>query len=279
MTIAIIGLGLIGGSMALALRSQLNVYVIGVESNLVHQEQAIKLGLVHELLELDTAINISDLIILAVPVDIIESLLPKILDQITPKTVLIDLGSTKEAICEFISNHTMRSRFVAAHPLAGTEFSGPQAAQKGLFQNKKNIICDKERSDPDALDLALRLFGSLGLHTSFMSAKDHDKHLAYVSHLSHVSSFMLGLTVLDIEKDERQIFDLAGTGFASTVRLAKSHPNTWVAIFDKNSKYILEALDSYIVHLQQFRSSIDASDIDALKRLMTKSNEIKRILE
>lgn len=279
MTIAIIGLGLIGGSMAIDLKSQLNVHVIGVESNLDHQKQAIDLGLVHEMMELNAAVLKSDIVILAVPVDIIEGLLKKILDKIHPKTVLIDLGSTKEAICNIISTHAMRSRFVASHPLAGTEFSGPKAAQSGLFHNKKNIICESEKSDSDALELALRLFGSLGLKTSFMTAKDHDKHLAYVSHLSHVSSFMLGLTVLDIERDERQIFDLAGTGFASTVRLAKSHPNTWAAIFDKNSKFILDALDSYIVHLQQFRSLVETKDIEGLKQLMIKSNEIKRILE
>lgn len=279
MNITIVGLGLIGGSVALDLKSQMNVHVIGVDTNLGHQEVAMDLGLVHEVMDLDVAVLKSDIIILAVPVDIIELILPNLLDNISKKSVLIDLGSTKDAICKMIWHHKNRGRFVAAHPLAGTEFSGPKAALRGLFQNKKNIICESEKSDPDALALALRLFDSLGMKTSFMSAQDHDKHLAYVSHLSHVSSFMLGLTVLDIEKDEKQIFDLAGTGFASTVRLAKSHPSTWAAIFDKNSKFVLEALDSYIAHLQQFRSMIEAKDIDCLKQLMTKSNDIKRILE
>ncbi|MFN8339103.1 MAG: prephenate dehydrogenase [Saprospiraceae bacterium] len=279
MNITIVGLGLIGGSVALDLKSQMNVHVIGVDTNLSHQEAAMDLGLVHEVMDLDAAVLKSDIIILAVPVDIIELILPNLLDNISKKSVLIDLGSTKDAICKMIWHHKNRGRFVAAHPLAGTEFSGPKAALRGLFQNKKNIICESEKSDPDALALALRLFDSLGMKTSFMSAQDHDKHLAYVSHLSHVSSFMLGLTVLDIEKDEKQIFDLAGTGFASTVRLAKSHPSTWAAIFDKNSKFVLEALDSYIAHLQQFRSMIEAKDIDCLKQLMTKSNDIKRILE
>lgn len=220
MNITIVGLGLIGGSVALDLKSQMNVHVIGVDTNLSHQEAAMDLGLVHEVMDLDAAVLKSDIIILAVPVDIIELILPNLLDNISKKSVLIDLGSTKDAICKMIWHHKNRGRFVAAHPLAGTEFSGPKAALRGLFQNKKNIICESEKSDPDALALALRLFDSLGMKTSFMSAQDHDKHLAYVSHLSHVSSFMLGLTVLDIEKDEKQIFDLAGTGFASTVRLA-----------------------------------------------------------
>jgi len=279
MNIAIIGLGLIGGSIAKDLSSQLNVHVIGVDLSELHQKQALELGLVHQLMDLDEAISACKIIIIAVPVDKIEQLLPTVLTKIDDDVTVIDVGSTKAEICRIISNHPKRNRFVAAHPLAGTEFSGPTAAMKGLFQGKKNIICESEKTDVDALEISLKVFESLGLTTSFMSAEEHDKHLAYVSHLSHVSSFMLGLTVLDIEQDEKQIFELAGTGFASTVRLAKSNPKTWSAIFDKNKTYLLEALDSYILHLQHFRQHIAVDDTNATEMLMTRSNEIRRILK
>ena len=278
MKVTVIGLGLIGGSIAKDLKSQLNVNVIGVDSSAEHIQQALDLGIIHESTDLLSAITKADIIVISIPVNNIETLLPEVLDKINQTTTVIDVGSTKEEICRSISKHPSRNRFVAAHPLAGTEFSGPTAAIKGLFQNKKNIICEKDKSAPDALDVALRLFDSLGMTTAFMSPKEHDKHLAYVSHLSHVSSFMLGLTVLDIEKDEKQIFDLAGTGFASTVRLAKSNPKTWSAIFGKNRKYLLEALDSYIIHLQNFRKLIDIKDTHGTEKLMSESNKIKRIL-
>ena len=279
MKITVIGLGLIGGSIAKDLKSQLNVKVYGVDASESHQKLALDHALVHEIVTLEEGLKVADIVILAIPVDKIEGILPNILDQIDEKTTVIDVGSTKSDICNAISLHPRRSRFVAAHPLAGTEFSGPAAALKGLFQNKKNIITEPEKSDADALESALRVFESLGMVTSFMTAEEHDKHLAYVSHLSHVSSFMLGLTVLDIEKDEKQIFDLASTGFESTVRLAKSNPKTWSAIFGKNKKYLLEALDSYIVHLENFRHHIRENDTEETERLMVRSNDIKRILK
>lgn len=279
MKITVIGLGLIGGSIAKDLKSQLNVKVYGIDSSESHQKLALDHGLVHEIVSLDEGLKLADIVILAIPVDKIEGILPNILDQIDQKTTVIDVGSTKSDICNAISLHPRRSRFVAAHPLAGTEFSGPTAALKGLFQNKKNIITEPEKSDVDALESAQKVFESLGMVTSFMTAEEHDKHLAYVSHLSHVSSFMLGLTVLDIEKDEKQIFDLASTGFESTVRLAKSNPKTWSAIFGKNKKYLLEALDSYIVHLENFRHHIRENDTEETEKLMHRSNDIKRILK
>lgn len=278
MKITVIGLGLIGGSIAKDLKSQLNVRVYGVDASEIHQQLALEHGLVHEILTLEDGLKVADIVIMAIPVDKIEGILSNILDQINKNTTVIDVGSTKSDICVSISLHPKRSRFVAAHPLAGTEFSGPTAALKGLFQNKKNIITEPEKSADDALESALKVFESLGMVTTFMTPEEHDKHLAYVSHLSHVSSFMLGLTVLDIEKDEKQIFNLAGTGFESTVRLAKSNPKTWSAIFGKNKKYLLEALDSYILHLENFRHHIRENNTAETERLMTKSNDIKRIL-
>ena len=279
MKITVIGLGLIGGSMAKDLKSQLNVHVCGVDESSDHAKLALEMGLVHTIATLDEGLNGAEIVIISIPVDKIEVLLTSVLDKIGERTTVIDVGSTKAQICHTISDHKNRSRFVAAHPLSGTEFSGPTAALKGLFQDKKNIICESEKSAPDAIDTALRLFESLGMITTFMTPDEHDKHLAYVSHLSHVSSFMLGLTVLDIEKDEKQIFDLAGTGFASTVRLAKSNPKTWSAIFGKNKKYLVEALDSYILHLENFRKHIKENNISATEELITASNDIKRILK
>lgn len=278
MNITITGLGLIGGSMARDLKSQLNVTVRGIDASPEHARLAGEMELVHEMTSFEEGLKGADIVILAVPVDKIEEMLPFILDHTSDATTVIDVGSTKSEICRAVESHPYRSRYVAAHPLAGTEYSGPAAAVRGLFMGKKNIICEPEKSGKNALATALALFESLGMNTLFMSAEEHDKHLAYVSHLSHVSSFMLGLTVLDIEQDEKQIFELAGTGFASTVRLAKSNPATWSAIFGKNRKYVLEALNSYIAHLSGFRDRLEEGDLAATQQLMTASNEIKRIL-
>jgi len=278
MNITIVGLGLIGGSMARDLKSQLNVRVKGVDTSAHHSRLAGELGLVHEMVNLNDGLNGADIVILAVPVDKIEEMLPDILNHTSAHTTVVDVGSTKSEMCRAVEGHPHRSRYVAAHPLAGTEYSGPEAAIRGLFTGKKNIICEPEKSNEQVLKTALALFDSLGMNTLFMAAEEHDKHLAYVSHLSHVSSFMLGLTVLDIEKDEKQIFELAGTGFASTVRLAKSNPATWSAIFGKNQKYVLEALNSYIAHLSGFRDRLEEGNLAAAQQLMAASNDIKRIL-
>ncbi len=278
MKVSIIGLGLIGGSIAKDLKSQINVTVYGVDNNPDHAEQAVELGLIQEMKNLEESMNESDVIIMAIPVNHIESLLPSILDNVNGNQTVIDVGSTKEKICEAVKTHTNRSRYVAAHPLAGTEYSGPTAAIPRLFVDKKNIICDRDLSAEDALNTALKIFRSIGMKTYFLNPAEHDKHLAYVSHLSHVSSFMLGLTVLDIEKDESQIFNLASTGFASTVRLAKSNPKTWAPIFEKNKKHLATALDSYIKYLNKFKEALEKDDVNSSRELMKEANDIKRIL-
>mgnify|MGYP000090939578 CR=1 FL=1 len=277
--ITVIGLGLIGGSIAQDLRSQLGVYVIGVDANADHRREALSIGLVDEIKDLEESLSDTTVVILATPVHIIERQLIDILDMMGDDMTIIDVGSTKHAICDAVQGHPRRGQYVAAHPLAGTEFSGPQAAKRGLFQGAKNIICEKSKSDPKSLDIAIDIFRSLGMTSYYMTAEEHDRHLAYVSHLSHVTSFALGLTVLDIEKDEKQIFNLASTGFRSTSRLAKSNPNTWAAIFDKNSKPLIKALDGYIETLQKFRSAINDNDKEAMFALMKEANKIKRILK
>jgi len=277
--VTVIGLGLIGGSIAKELRTQLNVEVTGIDSNPDHEKKALTLGLIHKTGKTsDDAIASADLIILAIPVNAIEKTLAGFLSEMSAHAVLIDVGSTKEKICKSVSEHPRRGRFVAAHPLAGTEFSGPEAAHKGLFVGKKNIICEKERSDADALALVEKIFESLGMETYYLTAEEHDKHLAYVSHLSHISSFTLSLTVLDMEKDESQIFNLASTGLASTVRLAKSNPATWSPIFEKNSEHLISAIDQYSAHLKSFKKALIEKDGKRLKEMMLSANRIKKIL-
>jgi prephenate dehydrogenase len=280
MKVTIVGLGLIGGSLALGLRkSGLASELIGVDRNEAHARQALELGLVDKILPEGEALDQASLVILAIPVNALNAFLPMVLDIIKKDTVVIDAGSTKSSICKVISSHPKRNQFVAAHPIAGTENSGPAAAFHGLFKDKTNIICEPEKSSDTALALAKKIFDSLEMKTIFMEAEEHDKHVAYVSHLSHVSSFLLGQTVLDIEKDEKNIFDLAGSGFASTVRLAKSSPDMWAPIFEQNSEYLSQALLEYIMHLQRFHYHLMKHDTKELHRIMSKANEIRRVLD
>jgi prephenate dehydrogenase len=273
-------LGLIGGSIAIDLRKAgLATEVIGVDMNSENALKAIELALVDKVLSAEQALHDADLVVIAIPVNALSQLLPSVLDAIKPGAVVIDAGSTKSLICRAVVNHPKRDQFVAAHPIAGTENSGPTAAFEGLFRNKTNIICEKEKSSVNALVVAERVFHALGMRTIFMEAEEHDKHVAYVSHLSHVSSFLLGQTVLDIEKDEKNIFALAGSGFASTVRLAKSSPEMWAPIFEQNLEYLSQALQEYIMHLQRFHYLLLKKDTNEIHRIMSKANEIRRVLE
>jgi len=277
MKLCVIGLGLIGGSIAKECRS-LGYEVIGVDQDPTHQDKAIDFGLVDSIQTIEAALMISDVFCIAIPVDAVEAVSLSLLDQIKWTQTVFDVGSTKGNICAAVRAHPKRSRFVAAHPLAGTEFSGPGAAILNLFRGKKNIVSDEDLSDADALDSVLTIFNDLGMQSLFMQSDAHDRHMAYVSHLSHVSAFTLSLTVLDIEQDQKQIFNLASTGFESTVRLAKSNPETWASIFDKNASHLSDALNGYIHHLQHFKQVIDTGDKVAAKALMQKANEIKRVL-
>jgi prephenate dehydrogenase len=279
MKTTIVGLGLIGGSIAIDLRkSGIATELIGIDLNTVHAVKALELGLVDKIETEDKAIATADLIILAIPVSALSQLLPSILDSINKTATVIDTGSTKASICRAVSLHPHRSQFVAAHPIAGTENSGPEAAFSGLFRSKTNIICEKEKSSDHALSVAEKVFGALGMNTINMEPEEHDKHVAYVSHLSHVSSFLLGQTVLDIERDEKNIFALAGSGFSSTVRLAKSSPDMWAPIFEQNAEYLSQALLEYIMHLQKFQYHLMKRDVKELHKAMTEANQIRRVL-
>jgi prephenate dehydrogenase len=276
MNIGVIGLGLIGGSMARDLRSAgVASRVVGVDANPVHAERALALGLVDAIAGLEEAAASADVLLVCIPVNAIQSLLPPIMD-LPGNAVVIDTGSTKSLICRAVREHPARERFVAAHPIAGTENSGPDAA--GLFAGKVNIICEPNRSGSKAMEVARLVFDTLQMKTTFMDPDEHDKHVAYVSHLSHVSSFLLGQTVLDIEKDEKNIFTLAGSGFASTVRLAKSSPDMWAPIFEQNAGFLTRALEEYIAHLKRFHQCLVNRETTQMHEILSRANEIRRVL-
>ncbi len=280
MIVSIIGLGLIGGSLAISIReNELAKRIIGVDSSNKNAEDALAIRLVDEITNIETAVPLADLIIIAVPVDQTKLILPKVLDSVNKYSTVIDVGSTKEGICRAADQHRNRGNFVATHPITGTENYGPSAAIPELFNDKLSIICDSERSFDFAILQTEKLYKSLGMKIINMKSKEHDLHAAYVSHLSHISSFTLGLTVLEIEKNEETIFELAGSGFASTVRLAKSSPDMWAPIFDQNSKHLSEALNAYIKNLQLFKKLIEKKQTKEIYNLMKEANDIGRILE
>ncbi|MGF7231206.1 prephenate dehydrogenase [Arachidicoccus sp.] len=279
MTTAVIGLGLIGGTFALALKDEnISTRVIGVENNEEHAAKALQLGLVAEVLPLKQAVELADFIILATPVTIAAAQLPEILDTITNQ-VVTDTGSTKLGLIEAIKNHPRRGRYVPSHPMWGTEFSGPEAARHNVLNGIVNIICDKEDSDADALSFVENIYHKIGMRLVYMEGVAHDTHLAYVSHISHISSFALANTVLGKEKEEDTIFNLASSGFESTVRLAKSNFATWVPVFKQNKENVLDVLNEYISQLRKFKSALEKENWEYLKELIEESNKIKKILK
>ena len=279
MTVTVVGIGLIGGSFALALRDKgIAKRVIGVESNEEHKRKALALRLVDEVKELNEAIKESDLIFLAVPVDAATALLPSILDKVD-KQVVMDAGSTKDGIIEAIKDHPKRKRFVGTHPMWGTEYSGPEAAVRGAFEGKATVICNKEESDEDAVELVENIYRQLGMHLVYMNAKAHDVHVAYVSHISHITSFALANTVLEKEREEDAIFELASGGFESTVRLAKSNAAMWVPVLMQNRENVLDVLNEHLSQLRKFKACLEKENYDYLQELIENANKIKRILK
>ncbi|UFH46821.1 prephenate dehydrogenase [Flavobacterium galactosidilyticum] len=278
MKIYIIGIGLIGGSMALDIKAlHPNATICGIDANENHLKEAIALGVVDVVGKMEDLVS-ADFVILSVPVDVAMVVLPTVLDAIGDDTIVFEVGSTKMPICDAVANHSKRRNFIATHPIAGTEFSGPSAAIHGLFQGKTNIICEVEKTAFKLQEKALELFRELGMRIRYMEPKSHDKHIAYVSHLSHISSFMLGKTVINKEKHEQDIFDMAGSGFESTVRLAKSSPAMWTPIFKQNRKQVVKTLEEYISNLTQFKDLLINEDYNAIFEEMESVNRIKEIL-
>ena len=279
MKIYIIGVGLIGGSFAMEMRKLFpKASIIGIDKSENNLNKAYEIGIIDKKSCLSEISN-ADIILVSVPVKSIINLLPNILDKVNKNTLVIDFGSTKNSICDLIKDHPNRENFLATHPIAGTEFSGPTAAHKGLFANKNIIICDKHRTNQSSLEIALKIFKSMKMKISYMNPDSHDKHIAYVSHLSHLSSFMLGKTVMDEEKNEKNIFDMAGSGFESTVRLAKSSPEMWTDIFEDNKENIIKSLDDYIENLIQINSLIKDDRFNEIELQLKSTNYIKTILK
>ena len=279
MKILIAGLGLIGGSFALALRDrEIADEILGVEKSDENAAEALRLGLADRIVTLEEGVPQADLVVLATPVDTIPLMAVKALNHVTDRQVVMDMGSIKAELCEVISMHARRGRFVAAHPMWGTEYSGPRAAQHGAFTGRNAVLCEAERSDADALATVERIFRTLDVPVVYMGAEEHDLHAAYVSHISHVTSFELALTVLEKEREERHIFDLAGGGFESTVRLAKSAAATWVPILLRNKYNVLDVLREHIHQLQIMRRMIERDDAEGLTSAFGKANSIQRII-
>lgn len=279
LNIAIIGVGLIGGSAALSLRGKPGIgRIVGVDQNESNLAKAVKLGLIDEGVSLEEALSSCKVLILSIPVDGILAVLPGLLDQVEDQ-VVIDMGSTKKLILEQVESHPKRGRLVASHPMAGTEHSGPEAAFAGLFKDKVMVYTDANRSDEDAFEIADYLTELLEMRTTFMNAEEHDAHTAYISHISHITSMALALTVLEKEKSQGRIFELAGSGFESTVRLAKSSPDMWTPIFKQNRENVLEVLKEHIRQLEAMHKVLEEENYGALHKLIRKSNKIKRILK
>ena len=280
MKVGIIGLGLIGGSMAVDLRRRgFADEVLGVETDPVNAAAAEKIGLADRIVSFEECVGQADLVVLAVPVGAAVKMLPQVLDLFAgQKKVVIDVCSTKEQLARAVKYHPERRRYVGTHPMAGTEYSGPWAAMPGLFDGHAGIICDAQESDPKAVRTVECLYETLNMRTIYMDSSSHDVHTAYVSHISHVTSFALALTVLDKEKDEKHIFDLASGGFSSTVRLAKSSPDMWTPILTQNRDNVLHVIDTYIDKMQAFRTAIEEGDEDAIRGLIEESNKIRRII-
>ena len=278
MNVFVVGLGLIGGSLSLDIQTQFNDAVIfGIDVNENHLEEAKLLEIIHQKATFND-LEKADIVIVSIPVDAQLTVIPQILEKINDNCLVIDAGSTKKQICELLENHPKRRNFLATHPIAGTESSGPKAAVKGLFKNKTNIICEVEKTAFKLQEKALEIFSKLGMRIRYMDPKSHDKHIAYVSHLSHISAFMLGKTVIEKEKNERDIFDMAGSGFASTVRLAKSSPAMWTPIFEQNKENVIETLEEFISNLEHFKELMKNNNFSEIFNEMENTNHIKQIL-
>jgi len=277
--IFVIGVGLIGGSLCLDIKKIYpKVKVYGIDTSIENLDMAVKLNLIDYKSSLDFLYK-ADLVLISTPVDVANKIIIDVLNNINSKSLVIDFGSTKTNICSTVDNHKKRRNYLASHPIAGTEFSGPNAAFSGLFNNKTIILCDTEKTDPNLLATAETIFRTMDMNIRYMDSFSHDKHIAYVSHLSHISSFMLGKTVMDKEKNENNIFDMAGSGFESTVRLAKSSPEMWTPILELNKENIVESLEEYIMNLNNFKNLLQNDKFGELKNQMTRTNYIKNILK
>jgi prephenate dehydrogenase len=278
--VTIVGVGLISGSFALGLQEKgLARHIIGVSRTEASSKKALELGLIHEALPLEEAVRKSDLIYVAIPVDATLPVMQTIMDLVTDRQIVADAGSTKQVLCTALADHPMRKRFVATHPMWGTEYSGPEAAVRNAFAGRACVICEKEKSDAAAAETIEKLYRQLGMHMIYMNAGDHDLHTAYISHISHITSFALANTVLEKEREEDAIFELASAGFESTVRLAKSNPAMWAPIFMQNRENILDVLNEHISQLRKFKACLEKENSEYLLELIENANKIRKIIK
>ncbi|PVD53538.1 prephenate dehydrogenase [Terrimonas sp.] len=279
-SVTIVGVGLISGSFSLILKDKgLTQHVIGVSRTESSIKKALELGIIDEALPLEEAVKKSDLVYVAIPVDATIPMMQRIMNLVTDKQIVVDAGSTKQALCEALAHHPMRSRFVASHPMWGTEYSGPEAAVREAFSGRTCVICEKEKSDKDAVETVEKIYKELGMRVTYMDPVSHDMHAAYVSHISHITSFALANTVLEKEKEDNAIFELASGGFESTVRLAKSSPAMWLPIFKQNKEHVLDVLNEHITQLRKFKSCLEKENYEYLQELMESANKINRIIK
>ena len=278
--VTIVGVGLISGSLALALKEKgLAKNIIGVSRTQESTDKALKLGIIDEALPLEEAVKKSDFIYVAIPVDVTVPVTLQVMGLITDKQIVADAGSTKYVLCQALANHPLRKRFVATHPMWGTEYSGPESAVRGAFSGRSCVICEKDKTDKEVAEKIESIYKTLGMNIVYMEAENHDIHAAYVSHISHITSFALANTVLEKEKEENAIFELAGGGFESTVRLAKSNPSMWAPIFMQNRENVLDVLNEHISQLRKFKSCLEKENYEYLKELMQNANKISRIIK
>ncbi len=280
LVVTIIGIGLIGGSMAISLQENgFATKVIGVDAVREHEKKALRRYLIDEALPLKEAVSQSDIIVVCTPVDVMLKVIPTVLDLVSDRQVVLEVGSTKDRLLSSLKHHPKRSRLVSTHPMAGTEYSGPEAAIPNLFGDKYTVFVDIEDSAKDAMEIAEKLYKTMGMSITYLGAEAHDVHTAYVSHISHISSFALALTVLEKEKNEGRIFELASSGFSSTVRLAKSSPDMWIPIFRQNRDNVMTILDEYIETLSKFRTLLIKKDFDRFYEMIEEANHIKKIIK
>ncbi len=275
--IGIIGLGLMGGSLSMALQNtSKNFHFVGLDHNEKHCIQALALGLVDEVVHTLDEIKHCDIIFLTIPVDGIIAI-AKEMQGLDEKCTVIDLGSTKEKISQSIPKD-IRANFVTAHPMTGTEKFGPSAAIANLYQDKVVVLCDMEKSGAYQQKVAKNLFSSIGMTLGFMDAKEHDRHAAFISHMPHALSYSLANSVIKQEAAE-SIIALAGGGFKDMSRIAKSSPKMWEDIFRQNKTNLLEAINVFQTELEKCQEMIEHEEWDRLNNWMEEANKLHDILD
>lgn len=276
--LSIIGTGLIGCSIALGVKGMFR-NVAGYDSDAENFESAINAGIVNQSWSINRIAFGSDVIIVSVPVNVAVSIIPYVLSKINDNAVVIDVGSTKSTICKTVRNHSRRGSFVAAHPMAGSENSGPRRANAQLLNGRKVIICEPELSSLSALNCAKMIFANLGMSIDYMDADAHDRVVALVSHLPQIVSYGVASTVAQSMEVNHQWCDLAASGFDSSTRLAKSPSNVWTPILIQNKEHIVDFLDLFIKQIETVKGFIESGDADSINQFIHQSQSVRETFD